>query len=155
MGVLGFEPRTSALSELRSSQLSYTPEASRQTKKPNRFRFGPTHQPGMDRASGHNHCRCCRVHGLFQGHLIPSDDCSSGTSNYRASRRGVNRKSKIGRPRSFMNEKRDQFDHGQGMAGQGASGNTFGSFREANLILSGDLREICGVLRAEVRRGGG
>src|SRR5947209_13767262 len=25
MGVLGFEPRTSALSELRSSQLSYTP----------------------------------------------------------------------------------------------------------------------------------
>jgi len=25
VGVLGFEPRTSALSELRSSQLSYTP----------------------------------------------------------------------------------------------------------------------------------
>ena len=27
LGVLGFEPRTSALSELRSSQLSYTPDA--------------------------------------------------------------------------------------------------------------------------------
>lgn len=26
MGVLGFEPRTSALSELRSNQLSYTPD---------------------------------------------------------------------------------------------------------------------------------
>ncbi len=34
MGVLGFEPRTSALSELRSSQLSYTPVCG-QTKKPN------------------------------------------------------------------------------------------------------------------------
>src|SRR6266849_6410774 len=29
LGVLGFEPRTSALSELRSSQLSYTPSAPR------------------------------------------------------------------------------------------------------------------------------
>ena len=29
LGVLGFEPRTSALSELRSSQLSYTPAAAR------------------------------------------------------------------------------------------------------------------------------
>ena len=40
VGVLGFEPRTSALSELRSSQLSYTPFAP-ETKKPNRMRFGP------------------------------------------------------------------------------------------------------------------
>src|SRR5262245_43906997 len=30
MGVLGFEPRTSALSELRSSQLSYTPVSAQQ-----------------------------------------------------------------------------------------------------------------------------
>ena len=42
VGVLGFEPRTSALSELRSSQLSYTPSLSTlstashaETKKPN------------------------------------------------------------------------------------------------------------------------
>ena len=41
VGVLGFEPRTSALSELRSSQLSYTP-SSRETKKPNHIGFGPT-----------------------------------------------------------------------------------------------------------------
>ena len=42
MGVLGFEPRTSALSELRSSQLSYTPFTirRRQTKKPNRYGSG-------------------------------------------------------------------------------------------------------------------
>src|SRR4051812_17176908 len=42
VGVLGFEPRTSALSELRSSQLSYTPFSLRrgQTKKPNRYGFG-------------------------------------------------------------------------------------------------------------------
>ncbi len=46
LGVLGFEPRTSALSELRSSQLSYTPVPSRkrrrQIKKPNRLGFGST-----------------------------------------------------------------------------------------------------------------
>ena len=46
VGVRGFEPRTSALSELRSSQLSYTPGYARidrpwQTKKTNLFRFGP------------------------------------------------------------------------------------------------------------------
>jgi hypothetical protein len=34
VGVLGFEPRTSALSELRSSQLSYTPPSG-EIKKPN------------------------------------------------------------------------------------------------------------------------
>src|SRR5258708_25829669 len=42
VGVLGFEPRTSALSELRSSQLSYTPvvvAASVKSKKPNRVGF--------------------------------------------------------------------------------------------------------------------
>jgi hypothetical protein len=32
MGVLGFEPRTSALSELRSSQLSYTPAENKKAK---------------------------------------------------------------------------------------------------------------------------
>jgi hypothetical protein len=32
LGVLGFEPRTSALSELRSSQLSYTPDCLGQQK---------------------------------------------------------------------------------------------------------------------------
>jgi hypothetical protein len=47
MGVLGFEPRTSALSELRSSQLSYTPGSScGQIKKPNHIGFGPT-RPGF------------------------------------------------------------------------------------------------------------
>ena len=42
VGVLGFEPRTSALSELRSSQLSYTPPSCRpgKQKKPNRVGFG-------------------------------------------------------------------------------------------------------------------
>ena len=35
LGVLGFEPRTSALSELRSSQLSYTPRGAKQKAKPN------------------------------------------------------------------------------------------------------------------------
>src|SRR6266436_2929448 len=34
MGVLGFEPRTSALSELRSSQLSYTPAKANKKAKP-------------------------------------------------------------------------------------------------------------------------
>src|SRR5947208_1402463 len=49
VGVLGFEPRTSALSELRSSQLSYTPFSlrHRQTKKPNRYRFGSILLAGM------------------------------------------------------------------------------------------------------------
>jgi hypothetical protein len=53
VGVLGFEPRTSALSELRSSQLSYTPlfmpltvvrgsfGDSHQTKKPNLSKVWP------------------------------------------------------------------------------------------------------------------
>ncbi len=40
VGVLGFEPRTSALSELRSSQLSYTPG---QMKKPNPLGSGSIH----------------------------------------------------------------------------------------------------------------
>ena len=35
LGVLGLEPRTSALSELRSSQLSYTPRGAKQKAKPN------------------------------------------------------------------------------------------------------------------------
>src|SRR5947208_13949788 len=48
LGVLGFEPRTSALSELRSSQLSYTPSSKQ--KKPNHVRFGPI-RVRLDRAS--------------------------------------------------------------------------------------------------------
>src|SRR3954471_22208090 len=48
MRVLGFEPRTSALSELRSSQLSYTRVP---TKKPNLLRFGPIHErAGIERS---------------------------------------------------------------------------------------------------------
>src|SRR5262249_40358702 len=41
MGVLGFEPRTSALSELRSSQLSYTPLRNKKAK-PRRGLASPT-----------------------------------------------------------------------------------------------------------------
>ena len=48
--VLGFEPRTSALSELRSSQLSYTRRGPRQTKKPNPQRFGSIRFRLWDRA---------------------------------------------------------------------------------------------------------
>ena len=51
VGVLGFEPRTSALSELRSSQLSYTRFLAEGTKKPNRYRFGSTRLMLLDRAS--------------------------------------------------------------------------------------------------------
>jgi hypothetical protein len=50
VGVLGFEPRTSALSELRSSQLSYTPCASG-NKKAKPIRFGPIRPDCWDRAS--------------------------------------------------------------------------------------------------------
>jgi hypothetical protein len=56
VGVLGFEPRTSALSELRSSQLSYTPCCPRlaleslQIKRPNHIWFGPI-RIVLDRAS--------------------------------------------------------------------------------------------------------
>src|SRR5437016_4863971 len=50
--VLGFEPRTSALSELRSSQLSYTRSNPRgETKKPNPLGFGSKPPWMMDRAS--------------------------------------------------------------------------------------------------------
>ncbi len=38
VGVLGFEPRTSALSELRSSQLSYTPKCTRGMILPSHYR---------------------------------------------------------------------------------------------------------------------
>jgi hypothetical protein len=41
VGALGFEPRTSALSGLRSSQLSYAPGAAPSTRKPNLRWFGP------------------------------------------------------------------------------------------------------------------
>jgi hypothetical protein len=57
VGVLGFEPRTSALSELRSSQLSYTPDLRNavtrhhQTKKPNHIRFGSPRQSDCVRKS--------------------------------------------------------------------------------------------------------
>lgn len=47
LGQHGFEPWTSALSGLRSSQLSYWP---RQIKKPNRCRFGPIRPRLLDRA---------------------------------------------------------------------------------------------------------
>src|SRR4051812_6851618 len=52
MPVLGFEPRTSALSELRSSQLSYTRV---QRKKPNLLRFGSIRErAGIERSSLRN-----------------------------------------------------------------------------------------------------
>ena len=53
VGVLGFEPRTSALSELRSSQLSYTPWSNRgwTNKKAKPKRFGSTRAGIWDRAS--------------------------------------------------------------------------------------------------------
>ena len=38
VGVLGFEPRTSALSELRSSQLSYTPKCTMRRILSSRYR---------------------------------------------------------------------------------------------------------------------
>src|SRR6267143_1319075 len=50
MGVLGFEPRTSALSELRSSQLSYTP-LRRVKQKSQTHRVWPYPTVGWDRAS--------------------------------------------------------------------------------------------------------
>src|SRR5204863_1767361 len=46
--VPGFEPGTSALSELRSSQLSYTRGPPRQTEEPNRLWFG-SHDLGFRR----------------------------------------------------------------------------------------------------------
>src|SRR5262245_15022580 len=50
LGVLGFEPRTSALSELRSSQLSYTPLVAVKQKSQTRLGLALS-ASGLDRAS--------------------------------------------------------------------------------------------------------
>src|SRR5204862_2614223 len=95
MGVLGFEPRTSALSELRSSQLSYTPVFWEQ-KKPNRIRFGSIPKRKLDRASplladvvnnpSHVHFTRLKVVRRFLQEKRPEQ------SNYRMGHYPVNRK---------------------------------------------------------------
>jgi hypothetical protein len=114
VGVLGFEPRTSALSELRSSQLSYTPESRLGKQKSQTDRFGPIHPRGKDRASAANHRNRCRnSHGVFQGHRESSGRQSSGKPNYRSPFLSVNRKS-ISQPRKVSRPAPQHKDTGAG-----------------------------------------
>src|SRR5947209_12034541 len=93
MGVLGFEPRTSALSELRSSQLSYTPAV---------FRFVPkTNEPNHS-GSALSHPRRGTIEPLLLcpnpgddeadiGHgLVSNRPLSISSGNYRPTPAGVN-----------------------------------------------------------------